>query len=409
MRRLLLFGLAGLGLLVALAAIGIGVAFPPSRMLALAEAQAGDALGTPVRIGDVHWTVFGAGGLRPTLSLRTIATPALSPPITVGHLEVRPSVRALLRGRFDVAEATIEGVELPQTAIDALLAARRKASARRPAGTDATAGPGEASALPVVERIVLRDVAWQRADGLRAVLQATGTLQADHLAFEPLTITIAGGTVAGQARLGWDGAPAAPTAVRLDATLRTEGVEVGQLAPKAPLRGRVEATTTVEAKAAAWSGLEAALATRSSFTIRQAVIEGIDLARAVTTAGTQRGGRTPLDTLRGQVATQGLPPAMTVRLTALEARSGLLSASGDVGVSAQRALDGRILVDVAGGLAGVPLVLGGTTTAPSVSLSRATMLGAAVGTAIAPGVGTAAGARLGDSVSKGLGRLFGGR
>ena len=190
-------------------------------------------------------------------------------------------------------------------------AARRKAAAAElPPGDARPSAPG-ASAPPVVDRLVLRNVAWQRADGLRAVLQAVGSLQADHLAVDTLTVAIAGGTVAGSARLDWNGAPAAPGPVRLRASLRAQDVEVAQLVPPAMLHGKLEASTAIEATAAQRAGLPTAIVTRSSFVVRQATIEGIDLARA-TSATEARGGHTSLDTLRGELATHGLPPAMSV-------------------------------------------------------------------------------------------------
>ena len=50
-------------------------------------------------------------------------------------------------------------------------------------------------------------------------------------------------------------------------------------------------------------GLVDALQTQSTFTVRNAVVHGLDLARAVKTVGMSRGGETALDTLAG-VATR---------------------------------------------------------------------------------------------------------
>jgi hypothetical protein len=98
-----------------------------------------------------------------------------------------------------------------------------------------------------------------------------------------------------------------------------------------------------------------------------------------------------------------------VQVSQLEARSGLLGASGHAAISPGQQLSGRISVDLPGGLVGVPLELGGTVAAPQVTLTRGAMLGAAVGTVILPGVGTGAGAKLGDRLGEGLKGLFGGK
>jgi hypothetical protein len=89
--------------------------------------------------------------------------------------------------------------------------------------------------------------------------------------------------------------------------------------------------------------------------------------------------------------------------------SGALSAKGNVSISATQALKGRIDVDLARsrGTVGVPLEVGGTVDDPTVLPTRGAMLGAAVGTLIAPGAGTAVGATAGNRLSDSLRGLFG--
>ncbi len=140
-------------------------------------------------------------------------------------------------------------------------------------------------------------------------------------------------------------------------------------------------------------------------------MRGIDLAKAVQTVGLNRGGETRLDTLAGQVNTQG----RAAQLVNLVASSGVLSATGNVNISPAKALSGRVNVNLAAGAlgksmnqaVGVPLVVGGTLDAPEVTLTRAALIGAAIGTAIMPGVGTGAGASMGDKVENSFKKLFG--
>jgi hypothetical protein len=154
------------------------------------------------------------------------------------------------------------------------------------------------------------------------------------------------------------------------------------------------------------------LQTQTRFTVKDAVLHGLDLVKAVQTIGLNRGGQTRLDTLAGQVHSQG----RAAQLNNLVASSGVLSATGDVAVSPAKALSGRISVNLSagskigsalGGAVGVPLVVGGTLDAPEVTLTRGALLGAAIGTAVMPGVGTGAGVRLGDQLGEGLKKLFG--
>ena len=150
-----------------------------------------------------------------------------------------------------------------------------------------------------------------------------------------------------------------------------------------------------------------ALQTHSKFTVRNAVVHGIDLAKAVRTVGLSRGGETRLDTLVGQISTKG----KAVQFTNLVASSGILSTSGNVALSPNRVLSGQVSVNLGAGANGpsfgVPLLVGGTLDAPTVTLTRAAMLGAAIGTAVLPGVGTGAGASLGGKLGDKFKGLFG--
>ncbi len=107
------------------------------------------------------------------------------------------------------------------------------------------------------------------------------------------------------------------------------------------------------------------------------------------------------------MATRG----QSIRLSQLAASSGALSATGDVTVAPNRSLSGRVTVNLAekvvGKAVGVPLVVGGTLDAPTVTLTRGAMLGAAIGTLVMPGVGTGAGASFGDAIGDKLKGLFG--
>jgi hypothetical protein len=103
------------------------------------------------------------------------------------------------------------------------------------------------------------------------------------------------------------------------------------------------------------------------------------------------------------VLTQG----RAIRLNNLVASSSVLSATGNVAISPAQALSGRVSVDLPGGVAGLPLQIGGTVDSPFVMPTPGALVGAAVGTGLLPGAGTGVGAKLGDKAESGLGRLFG--
>jgi hypothetical protein len=194
----------------------------------------------------------------------------------------------------------------------------------------------------------------------------------------------------------------------LQGVFDTANVEVSALtAPSRTLTGKLEAHTTLRGEARDVGALVEAMRSETKFTVRNAVVHGIDLAKAVKTVGMNRGGETRLDTLAGNVSTQG----KAVKLNNLVATSGALSANGNVAMAPDKKLSGTVQVTMvsaaAGGALGVPLIVGGTMDEPSVTLSKGALLGAALGTAVAPGLGTGAGASLGGKIGEGLKGLFG--
>ena len=401
------------------------------------QQEASAALGLPVRVGGIEVALWPL----PAVALSGIEVQS-RPPLTLARLELRPGWAALLQGRLEVATLVLRDAVLPQQAIDAILLSLQKkkqaalatpglqpkrASSFQPAG--AGAAEGEAAVdrwLP--RRALLEDVSWVSLKGSRTTVDAGMRLGADSLPEEAslkvtqghlrglhgslqreeagqwaLRVEVGGGTVAG--RLGMQRAPSAQggQALVLQGQLETRGVEVSALtAPNRPLSGRLEASTTLRATAATTAGLVDALQTQTRFTVKDAVLNGMDLVKAVQTVGLSRGGQTRLDTLAGQVQSQG----RAAQLNNLVASSGALSATGNVAVSASQALSGRVSVSL-GNTVGVPLVVGGTLAAPEVTLTRGALLGAAVGTVVMPGVGTGAGMELGDRLGQGLNKLFG--
>jgi hypothetical protein len=344
------------------------------------------------------------------------------PPLTVQRIELRPQWSGLLGGELALGTLTVRGAVLPQPAIAALAAGLQK----RPA---APRGPAAepASTIPWPQRVVLDDISWVDAKGQRLTFDARAQLGGDGLldaasfkvvggrfagargelrreaAQWPLRIDLGGGRIAGalQIRPGRSGGQS------LSGTLATENVEVAALtAPAKPLTGKLQAQTTLRAEYRDLGGLLDALQTQTRFTVRDALVAGVDLARAAQTVGLNRGGSTRLETLTGQLHSQG----RNAQLTDLVARGTGLAAHGQVALAgASGSLSGRITVDVATskGMVGVPLVVGGTLDSPSVTLSHGALLGAAIGTGVAPGVGTGAGAKLGDQLGDKMRRLFG--
>ncbi|MES1978179.1 MAG: hypothetical protein V4451_09090 [Pseudomonadota bacterium] len=429
------------------------------------EREAGAALGVPVVVGSMTVDVWplpavAFGGL----------TVQSQPPVTLERLEVRPQWQALMRGELSIATLIIRKAVLPQQGIDAILLALQKKKQVAVVGQPAPAGPATASApatpaaaqklapaLPAAtavtapaddlawlpRRTILDDVTWVSNTGTSTAVEGEARLGADalpdsaslklirgnlqgltaQLKREPRAVTditadqwdlqvnVGGGKMAGKLGLERKVVKAGPELV-VQGKIETRDVEVSALtAPNKPLSGKLEANTTLNARAATTAALVEALQTQTTFTVHGAIVHGIDLAKAVRTVGLSRGGQTELQTLAGHIATNG----RAAQLSNLVATSGALSATGNVAVSQAKALSGLVSVNLSaesklgnaiGGAVAVPLVVSGTLDSPEVTLSRAALLGAALGTAVMPGVGTGAGANLGSKLSEGLGKLF---
>ncbi|CAN7374654.1 AsmA family protein [Polaromonas sp. LjRoot131] len=414
------------------------------------EREATAALGVPVALDRVAVDVWPL----PAVALSGISVHS-KPAITVERVEVRPQWQPLLQGRLVVSTLLVRRAVLPQQGIDAvlLLLQKKKPATSAAAPTQAPAGQPQTAQLDwLPRRTVLDEVTWISAAGARTTVQAEARFGDDGLPDSvalkllkgnlegleaslkreeakpaapgaaaagdewDLRIDVGGGKVEG--KLGLKKVPSGSAArpgeeLLLHGKLQTRDVEVSALtAPSNSLTGKLEAGTTLSSRAATTGALVDALQTQTTFTVRNAVLNGLDLAKAVRTIGLSRGGQTQLDTLAGQVSTQG----KSAQLTNLVASSGALSATGNVAISPAKALSGRVSVNVAGdsklgnaigGAVGVPLTVGGTLDKPEVTLSRSALLGAAIGTALLPGVGTGAGANLGDRVGEGFRSLFG--
>jgi hypothetical protein len=386
------------------------------------EQQASAALGVPLRLGRLSvdlWPLPAVAADDVLLQTR----PALS----VGRVEARPVWAALLSRRLEIATLVVRQAVLPQAGIAALASTmqkKEKAAARSAPPQPVSGESGFVVTVP--RRVLLDDIAWINDKGQRLTVQAESDLddagmlrQASFRIVQgrfvgtrgsierasdgwPLRIDIGGGHIVGKLQLG-----AGRAGMQLlQGQLNTDNVEVSALtAPSKALTGKLQAQTTLRAEFREPGQLADVLATQTHFTVRDALVQGIDLQKAVQTVGLSRGGNTRLDTLAGQVSTQG----KSVHLTNLVATSGSLSATGNVSIAPSKAMSGRVNVALgsANSALGVPLVVGGTADDPSVTLTRGALVGAAVGTLLMPGAGTAAGATTGDKIGETLKGLFG--
>ncbi|WP_432728721.1 hypothetical protein [Variovorax sp. W6] len=380
--------------------------------------------GVALKVGGAHWSLVPV----PVLVLSDIATDQPRP-ITLRRVTVQLQLAPLLQRVIAVDEIEVDGLVLPRASVRAF---RGRGPKPREGGSDVIALPAPWTLASVpVEQLRWRDVSWiDRRDislaydgdirfdpGWRprqARIERAGTpspvrLRLDRQAGQDrwrTRIDVGGGTWNGVSRLETqpDGK------LQLSADLEPRQIDIESLVQafgrRTSVAGKFSGTTTLVAEAASAEELGAlirSLHTRTTFSVQPATLTRLDVAKAVTTAGISRGGTTALEELTGTLDTQGTEEGVVMQYSNLKARSGVLTASGNLKLF-NRKLDGEIAVDLVDGVVGVPLKVGGSMSDPELSLTGAALTGAAIGSAVLPGVGTAIGARVGQQVEK----LFGG-
>ncbi|MDL9999266.1 AsmA-like C-terminal region-containing protein [Variovorax sp. J22P240] len=415
-RRWFAGSLAAAALLLAGLALLIHSKLPSDEELAAdLGARFESASGIALRVGAAHWALMPS----PVVVLEDLST-AQPRPITVRRIVVRPHLSALWTRKIAIDAIEIDGAVLPRTSVRAFRGRWQADDA-----AIVVAGAWTLAAIPV-ERVRLRDVVWidrrdialaYDADILfdphwrprEAQLSRSGVTPPANLRVERegeqdrwrTLIDVGGGTWNGHAALQ----ELDKGRLRLTAQLEPKDVDVGALVRSfgrhSAVEGKLQGQTAVDTEGENVTEMIRTLHTRTRFNIAPANLTGFDLAKMVST-GSGRGGQTRLDTLAGTLDTQATEEGVILRYSGMKARSGALIASGSATVINRR-LDGEAAVDIVDGVVGVPLKLGGTLDAPQVALTGAALTGAAVGTAVLPGVGTAIGARVGQELDKLLG------
>lgn len=239
--------------------------------------------------------------------------------------------------------------------------------------------------LPIKQKILL--------DKLSVKALAT----TNDINFTSVNVKLYGGTANGNALLSWQ------KGLKVNGHFDVKQVEMEKIAktlsPKTHVSGQLTAKPVFSASANSADLLMKAVHLETSFDVQKGVLYGVDVESAATNLIKQGkvGGKTNFDHLSGQL----LMSHGRYSFTQLKIASGTLSVEGNVNISHQKELSGRIhaQVNVAGVSTKVPLNVAGTIDSPRLYPTTATIAGAAVGTAImGPGVGTSVGAKVGDWV-----------
>jgi hypothetical protein len=396
------------GIVLLLAASGV-IAFrhfvPNDQELAARLAAAAEQdLGVRVTVRAAHLQLWPD----PQLIIEDAAT--LQPqPISLHRLVAKPRMSDLWHRRLTIEHVQVTGAQVPQLSLRELRLQ--------------TAG---ASSAPV-EQIQFEDFTWitrygktwefrgsvlfgagsqlKRLELVRegALIPVDFMLIQDEPGHWQVRWRLGGGTADGELAIHQD----ARGRLQLSGELEPREVEVASaleaFKARPAVSGKASGRTQVSAQGNDLRELVQSLHTSTTFTMTPAKLLHIDMDRAIRTLGKEHAGQTPLRFLKGRMDTQNGPEGMVVHFSGLQTQGNSFSATGE-GQIAKRRVHGEGSVDVAGGLVGMPLKIEGPVSQTHVSLEMTavagTAAGAALGTAVLPGIGTILGARAGGSIAK---------
>ena len=240
---------------------------------------------------------------------------------------------------------------------------------------------------------------WRIPSKYPIVLQSAeikGTLDDTRLVTEQMTGKLYGGKFDGDLSLIW------ADRVDLIASLHLNNVDSGKLLQSTDqkiITGKMDYRGVLKINDLASENLWLNTYIKADFSFKNGVIYKADLEKAsslVNKKGT-KGGQTRFDKFKGEIFSQN----GNIQLKNIEISSSALAAQGYLKVNKQNNLNGEIDVGFnnTNGILAVPLKISGTVNEPSLRPTNEAMAGAAIGTAILPGIGTAIGVKAGKVVS----------
>ena len=225
-------------------------------------------------------------------------------------------------------------------------------------------------------------------------LEANGVLQNGRLNLPDVKGKLYGGTLAGSLDLRWD------KRWGIDGKADLAGVNVvpvqSALGKPAKLSGQLNANAKYSARARTAAELSGTIWVDAPFEVLGGEWHGGGLSRVggVPLGKLGRGGTTRFERFRGDFTLRG----RRMEVNKICVRSPSLVAAGNIAIAPDQTLSGKLDVSVAktGGFVGVPVAVAGTTADPSISLTKAGVIGAVVGTVLLPGIGTSIGLSAGS-------------
>ena len=354
------------------------------------EQAAEASLGQQVKIGVIHISLFPSPQLK--MEGVTIGTDLKAQIATVKAL---PQLGSIWESKKIFNQLELDGLKLPQEWLGAVLWGSRDAEAMRvgrlivrdwkpdiegltlpPMNIDA--GYSKDGALEKVvalnsEKTMTLKLGF--AEGRTQIefsgkpfklpfggeiefqdFSGTGTLSPTELIFSQFEATTAGGNLAGNARLRWG------ANWTLDGEVNARGLDAGRVASLLISSGRLDGKAGYSMRAPGPGKLEGALRVEGTFTVQKGTLGGVDLTH-VLQGETTPGGNTMFSEMTGNLLYDaGRVQARQVRLAA-----GLLNATGNVSMDAQKNLSGGMQMELkaVGTQMRASLSVGGTLSDPS--------------------------------------------
>jgi hypothetical protein len=240
---------------------------------------------------------------------------------------------------------------------------------------------------------------WQIPGEYPIILQSAeikGTMDNDKLMTEYMSGELYGGKFDGDLSLIW------ADKVDLIVSIQLDNVNSGQLLQSADqkvITGKMDYKGVLKINDLANENLWPNAYIKADFRFKNGVIYKADLEKAsslINKKGT-KGGQTRFDEFKGKIFAE----SGNIQLNKVEISSSALAAEGHLKVTRNNKLDGEIDVGLNNtkGILSIPLKISGTVNQPSLRPTNEAMAGAAIGTAILPGIGTALGVKAGKVVT----------
>lgn len=181
---------------------------------------------------------------------------------------------------------------------------------------------------------------------------------------------------------------------------------VAALTNRVLFSGRLDGHSTMNIRLAEMDAFPRNAQIGGEFKLQKGVLSKVSLVDAANLSKDKSDNSKPATTEFDEFTGRAQVDGGGYHFSQLNLTSGVLRAKGKVDMSPDKKLSGDLDADLKGTLSivSVPLVVSGTLDEPRVAPSAGFVAGAAVGTAVLPGVGTVVGMKIGGF----LNRVFGG-